>query len=291
MKNYKKMKLLSKRAFCRVFKVVEIITNKEYAMKVIDIKKSQMKEVKENIHTLEKLSMLAHPNIVQYKTSFIDSLSLEYSIIMEYCDGGSLANIIEAHKKEKKFIPEDDVLKYMSQMLLGIDYVHQNRMIHWNLKPSNILVDSKGNLKISDFTMCRELENIKDYLLINIETIWYSSIEVLRSKSYNYTTDIWSLGCIFYELCCLKPPFTERGMFNFEVLREKRYGSNVISDVYNPSIKSMIVSMLNFDRRLRPSSKKLIENEVFKEYIISYSNSNIEKCSKINSYKGEMKGN
>jgi len=77
---------------------------------------------------------------------------------MEYCSEGTLREIIKKHKVKCKPIPEGEVIKYVRQMLLGADYIHKSVIIHRDLKPENVLVDSEGNLKVSNFGISKELE-------------------------------------------------------------------------------------------------------------------------------------
>jgi len=98
-------------------------------------------------------------------------------------------------------IPEEAVMELFVGMLLGLQYIHQNGIIHRDLKPQNILLDTKGNSKISDFGISKALGSVQSSSGPIIGSYIYMSPEALEGKRLETTTDIWSLGCIMHELC------------------------------------------------------------------------------------------
>jgi serine/threonine protein kinase len=174
---------------------------------------------------------------------------------MEYCSGGSLDELIKDHRIKEKRIPEEITIKYIIQILLGLDCIHKNNIIHRDLKPGNILIDSKGNLKLTDFGISKELISKSAYANTGIGTLRYSSPEVLQEEDYNFSADIWSLGCIFHELYCLAPLFAEKNTIALvNRLKARKYDNSVI---YSVDIKKLITSMLDFDRKKRPTREQL----------------------------------
>lgn len=99
---------------------------------------------------------------------------------------------------------EEKVLRFTSGILSGLEYLHGNKITHGNLKPENILFDSKGNIKIADFGISLELEQTLKYANTSIGAHTYASVEQLMGISYDASTDIWAMGCILHELCCLE---------------------------------------------------------------------------------------
>lgn len=101
-------------------------------------------------------------------------------------------------------IPEDVILELFVGVLLGVQYIHKNGIIHRDLKPQNILLDEKGNPKISDFGIAKTLESSKKRTGTIVGSYMYMSPEALLGKPCETSSDIWSLGCIVHELCCFK---------------------------------------------------------------------------------------
>ena len=89
-------------------------------------------------------------------------------------------------------------------ILCGMNYLHQNGIAHRNLKPENILIDSEGRFKISDYGASKVFENYRSYPYPYSGPYIYLSLEELINEKSGPQTDIWSLGCIAHELCCLK---------------------------------------------------------------------------------------
>ena len=111
---------------------------------------------------------------------------------------------IDKHMKKNIRIPERFILKYIVDILSGLQRIHRIGIIHRDLKPSNILIDGKGNAKINDFGVSKTIDGIDNSDNETIGTRNYMSPEVLKGEDYDTNADIWSLGCIAYEMCCFK---------------------------------------------------------------------------------------
>ena len=292
MEKYTKLRLLGKGSFGTVYKVRNNTTNKEYAMKVIQVGKAE--EFKKKIELMKMATSLSNPHVVKYIESFENEIKLEYSVIMEYCVGGNLRTVINGYKAKGERIPDETVIKYMTQILLGVNYIHNKQILHMNLKPENLLIDDEGDVKINDFGIAKQLTSKLACEESTLGTMCYSSLEVLEGKSYSFDADIWSLGCIFHELCCLEPPFNGSTPIElFTKLGAKKYDSSLIPKEYNVAIKNIIASILNFESKERPSCEELLKNELLKKY-----KEESEKiCKKVedyengDSYDGEFRSN
>jgi len=148
-----------------------------------------------------------------------------------------------------------------------VDYIHKKRILHRDLKPENLMIDDEGDIKVSDFGIAKQLTSTSGYAKTTLGTMAYCSLEVLQGERYSFDADIWSLGCIFHELCCLESPFNHKNLFTlFAKLGAKKYDSSLIPKEYNVAIKDIIVSMLNFESKKRLSCEELLENELLKKY-------------------------
>ena len=128
-----------------------------------------------------------------------------FYIVMEYCDKGDLNSFIKERKEQNNFLPEDEIWKIFIQISIGIGLIHQNKIIHRDLKPLNIFLTIKGGKKIGDFGVSKLLKNQKKANTF-VGTLYYISPEMINN-SYDYKSDIWSLGCILYELCTFNHAF------------------------------------------------------------------------------------
>ncbi|NXL75392.1 NEK11 kinase, partial [Leptocoma aspasia] len=151
------------------------------------------------------LSKLDHPAIVKFYASFVERDS--FCIITEYCEGGDLDFKIQEYRDSGKMFAQSQVIDWFIQLLLGVNYMHERRILHRDLKAKNIFL--KDNLlKIGDFGVSCLLMGSCDLATTFTGTPYYMSPEVLKHQGYNTKSDIWSLGCILYEMCCMNHAFT-----------------------------------------------------------------------------------
>ena len=176
---------------------------------------------------------LQHPSIVQYHHHFIDKKALKIYIVMEYCGGGDLQRIVRRCLKNQEQISEDFIWKIFAQIVSGLHYCHRRtdlnpinrgqnennttpgsaaldgpqKVLHRDLKPGNIFLDSNNDAKVGDFGLARVMNHDSQFAQTHVGTPYYMSPEQINEQSYNEKSDIWSLGCILYELAALRPPF------------------------------------------------------------------------------------
>ena len=165
-----------------------------------------------------------HPNIVSYKEAFFDLESETLCIVMEYVDGGDLYAKILEHQKRGTYMKEKEIFKLFFGMARGLRTLHDVNICHRDLKSANIFLTRDGEAKIGDLNVSKLAE--KGLLYTQTGTPYYASPEVWRDVPYNTKSDVWSMGCILYEMTTLKPPFTAPDM---SALYKK-----VLKGVYNP---------------------------------------------------------
>lgn len=160
----------------------------------------------------------------------------------------------------KPFKRESQILDWFVQICLALKYVHDRKILHRDLKTQNIFLTSKGEIKIGDFGIARVLQSTYDYAQTAIGTPYYLSPEICQEKPYNQKSDIWSLGCILYEIVTLKHAFDATSMkaLVFKILR----GSYPeIPKVYSQELRELISEMLTKEPEKRPSIKKILDKE------------------------------
>lgn len=136
-------------------------------------------------------------------------------------------------------------------MSLGIQYLHANRILHRDIKTINMFLARDDKIKIGDLGVARELNQTANMAHTIVGTPYYLSPELCEEKPYNNKSDIWSLGCVLYELCTLRHPFeaANQGALALKILRGH---FNPIPSTYSRSLKEMVDKLLTKDYRTRP---------------------------------------
>lgn len=180
---------------------------------------------------------------------------------MEFCEGGDLAKLIRKCKKAKDYIAEDVIWKIASQVALALDACHNRDssvIIHRDIKPGNIFLDRGLNIKLGDFGLARILSENSIYATTNVGTPYYMSPEQIEAANYTEKSDIWSVGCLLYELSSLRPPFSGNTQLAL-ALAIKEGVFHHIPSRYSQDLAGAISSMLQVDYSLRPSSSDLLK--------------------------------
>jgi NIMA (never in mitosis gene a)-related kinase len=257
--DFELIKEIGKGAFANVWLAHRKADKIFYAMKRINIKTATQKSKENALNEVRLLASVSHPNIIDYKESFFDEESMSLNIVMECADDGDLQAKIYKYKQARTWIPEKDIWSYLIQIVHGLKVLHDHKIMHRDLKTANIFIHKNGQVKLGDLNVSKELEN--GFLNTQTGTPYYASPEVWSEKPYDYKSDIWSLGCIIYELCCLKLPF--RGKNIDQLFR------CVLSGVYDPlpshyskELNGVISMMLKIDPTKRPNCDSLISNPI-----------------------------
>ncbi|KAK2864185.1 hypothetical protein Q7C36_003339 [Tachysurus vachellii] len=218
------------------------------------------------------LRELRHPNIVRYYDRIIDRTNTTLYIVMEFCEGGDLATLITKCIKERRYLEEEFILCVMTQVSLALKECHGRKndggstVLHRDLKPANIFLDAKQNVKLGDFGLARILRHETSFAKTFVGTPYYMSPEQMNHMSYNEKSDIWSLGCLLYELCALSPPFTA---YNQEELAEKITEGKFrrIPYRYSDELNTLLSRMLHLKDYLRPSVESILQSSLISTHV------------------------
>jgi serine/threonine protein kinase len=198
---YQRTATLGEGTYGVVFKARDSQTGDIIALKKIKLELEDEGVPSTALREISVLKTLKHDNIVRL-------LDVEHGENRLYLAFEFVDQDLKKHldMTRKKPVDHNLVASYVRQLLLGIDYCHSHGVIHRDLKPGNILIDSKGNLKIADFGLARAFAvPIKAYTH-EVITLWYRGPEILLgSKQYSLGVDIWSVGCIFAEMIRRRP--------------------------------------------------------------------------------------
>lgn len=267
MYKYKKVKTIGKGSFGYAVLVRNIEEPSNlFVMKMIDIQKMSSKQQEEALNEIEVLKRLDNPFIIRYKESFVEKKVL--CIVMDFADGGDLYNLINEYKKTKAYMPEPLVRKIFTQLALGLLHVHTNKILHRDLKTQNIFLTKQRNVKLGDFGISRVLQHTYDVAKTAIGTPYYLSPEICQEKSYNHKSDVWSIGCILYEMLSLNHAFDGASMKQL-ILRilEGTYPSP--PPHYSSEIKELLAMLLKTNPDERPGIYDILQMPVIKEEIKS----------------------
>ena len=249
-------KILGKGAFSSVLLVKRIQDNKTYAMKRVKIGQLSPKDKQNALNEIRILASLSHNNIIGYKEAFFDDITQTLNIVMEYADEGDLQSKIRNNQKKKLFFTENTIWNILIQVLEGLKYLHENNIIHRDLKSANIFLNKNGNIKIGDLNVSKVTQH--GFASTHTGTPYYASPEVWKDNPYDYKCDIWSFGVILYELCTLKVPF--RGTNLKTLVKNINSGKyEPISNHYSKNLHLILSYMLVVNPHKRKSAKELLE--------------------------------
>merc|ERR1719310_370163 len=172
---------------------------------MIDISRASKQEKEDALKESQVLSSLKHPYIVRYRENFLEDGWL--CIVMDFCEGGDLSERIKKMRSQRKSFSEEQVLRWFTQAILALKYIHDMKILHRDLKSGNFFLSKSGNLKMGDFGIAKVLECTAACAQTQIGTPYYLSPEICSGKPYNWSSDIWSMGCILHEMCARKVPF------------------------------------------------------------------------------------
>ncbi|KAM4590641.1 serine/threonine-protein kinase Nek3 [Fundulus diaphanus] len=202
MEKYSHLSVIGEGSFGRAVLVQCKNTQDKYVLKEIQLPKNQSK-VQSSRKEAVLLSRMKHPNIVAFRETFeADGL---LCIVMEYCSGGDLLRRIQLQKSSHFTV--DNILKWFAQMCAGAQHIHDKRVLHRDLKSKNIFLTDDGSVKLGDFGSACVLNSSNAYACTYVGTPYYVAPEIWDNKPYNNKSDVWSLGCVLYELCTLRHPF------------------------------------------------------------------------------------
>ncbi|XP_061478364.1 serine/threonine-protein kinase Nek3 isoform X1 [Rhineura floridana] len=273
MEKYSVLMVLGEGSFGRVFLVHHKNKNQKYAMKEIRLPKSIF-DTEKSWNESILLAKMKHPNIVTYLESFEGDGHLY--IVMEYCDDGDLMQKIKLQKG--KLFPEDMILNWFAQICLGVRYIHDKRVLHRDIKSKNIFLTQNGKVKLGDFGSALLLSSPKAYACSYVGTPYYVPPEIWENTPYNNKSDIWSLGCILYELCTLKHPF-QANSWKHLILKICKGYYNPLPSHYTYELHYLIKQMFKKNPKNRPSASTILARSCLAKRIRNFASAEEEEKS------------
>ena len=254
-------------AFGTVYKLEK--DNKYYAYKKILITNLSKEEIDNYLKEAKILSQFNNEYIIKYYYSFIEKDY--FNILMEYGGDQNLKQFIQNRKQEGKSIEENIIKNIINQICLGLKEIHKKKLIHRDLTPENIFINKNYKIKIGDFGVSKKLSTNNKYAKTLTGKMHYNPPEVEKREKYDYRADIYTLGCVIYELFTLNEYYLDK-------LDEKECKIDV---EYNKKWQELINLLLKKDYHDRPTidevyNKYIIQNEITLTLEINKENINKE---------------
>ena len=267
MENFEILEKLGKGAFSVVYKVRRNIDNQIYALKKVQITNLSEKQKTNSLNEIRVLASIKSKYIVNYKEAFLDTKDSTLCLVMEYADRGDLSKRIEEEKKRNRYFNERDIWRIFIQLVKGLKSLHDLNIIHRDIKSSNIFLFSDGTAKLGDLNVCKILS--EDTLgKTQAGTPSFAAPEVWMEKPYGLKSDIWSLGCVLYEITALKCPFRADNIV--ELNNKILIGSfKRIPKKFSNDLNNMIEHMIRFEPEKRISCKQILECDLVNRFLIN----------------------
>ena len=213
------------------------------------------------------LATLRHPHIVSHLESFGRRNShggREVCIVMEYCSGGDLEQWVSRRRQQRKKPSEGTALRIFAQACMALEHVHAHRVVHRDVKTSNLFItrDAEGPpvVKLGDFGISRVLGATGDLAATAVGTPCYMAPELLDERPYDYKADVWSAGCVLFELLNLKRAFEARSMPALVrlVMRGRGAGFPCLDATYTSELRRLFAKLLSPKPRDRPDIVEIL---------------------------------
>lgn len=242
---------LGKGASGSVYRALNWSTGETVAIKQVNLANLKKEEQNVIMQEIDLLKNLNHPNIVKYH-GFVNSPEALY-IILEYCENGSLHSICKNFGK----FPENLVSLYTAQVLQGLLFLHDQGVIHRDIKGANILTTKDGMVKLADFGVATKQQGLSDGSVVG--TPYWMAPEVIELSGASTASDIWSLGCTVIELLDGKPPYHKFAPMPalFRIVNDDH---PPLPEGVSPLARDFLMQCFQKDPNLRVSAKKLLRH-------------------------------
>ncbi|KAL4429871.1 hypothetical protein ABPG74_022894 [Tetrahymena malaccensis] len=256
LQNFEIIEKLGEGAYSQVYKVKRTIDQQIYALKKVNLTTLSLKEKENALNEVRIIASIRHPNVVSFKESFLSDDGEFLYLVMEYADDGDVLEKIKKHIRTGTRLREDYIWSVFIQSVKGLQVLHNLNIYHRDIKNANLFLYKDGTTKIGDFNVSKQAK--MGLLYTQTGTPYYASPEVWSDQPYTSSSDIWSLGCVLYELATLSPPFNGESM-------KELYGKIMsgvykkISPKYSTELSNMISNMLQIDPKKRYSCSQILQ--------------------------------
>ena len=271
MNNFELISKLGEGSYSTVYKVRRKADLKMYALKKVKLKNLSEKEKQNALNEIRILASIKSDHIITYKEAFIEEKEKILCLVTEFANKGDLFQKITYFKQMQKSFEEKDIWNIFIQILQGLKCLHDHNILHRDLKSANIFLFNNNLAKIGDLNVSKVTKNGIGHTQTG--TPYYASPEVWNDESYTNKSDIWSLGCVLYEMICLTPPFKAESMDGlYHKIIKGKY--NKIPEKYSKELNEILKLLFNVNPKERPSCDELLKYSIIKNKIEFFEENN-----------------
>ena len=284
MDDFQIISKLGEGAYSTVYKVMRIVDKKIYALKKVKLLNLSDKEKENALNEVRILASVKSNFVVSYKEAFFDEKDRTLCIVMEFADNGDLYQKITEHKKRSLFFEESTIWRIFIQLVKGLKALHDLNILHRDLKSANVFLYSNGEAKIGDLNVSKVTRG--GLGTTQTGTPYYASPEVWSDFPYDNKSDIWSLGCVLYEMITLRPPFRANNMEGlYKKVTKGQYSK--IPDIFSNDLYQMVQFLLQVNPKLRPNCDQILNHPILLKRIEYFKAITGEQDNNVNSNKNK----
>ncbi|KAI0428267.1 kinase-like domain-containing protein [Xylaria sp. FL1042] len=278
---YEVLEKIGHGSFGVIRKVKRKVDGMVVCRKEISYLKMSQKEREQLFAEFQILSSLRHPNIVGYYHREHLKQTQELHLYMEYCGNGDLGRVIRDLTRADKYADEEFVWVVFSQLVTALYRCHYGidppdvgnsvlvgprtkprvpaggfTILHRDLKPENVFLGENNSVKLGDFGLSKMIQS-HDFASTYVGTPFYMSPEICAAERYTLKSDIWSLGCVIYELCAREPPFNAKS--HFQLVQKIKEGKvATLPRIYSAELMAVVRDCLKVNPDARPDTATLL---------------------------------